>query len=41
LGILTLACPKGSYISVFVEGSDAEAAIAAFSQLFADKFGEE
>jgi len=41
LGILTLACPQGSHISVVVEGSDAEAAIDAFAKLFADKFGEE
>lgn len=41
LGILTLACPKGSYISVVVDGVDAQDTINAFEELFADKFGED
>jgi phosphocarrier protein HPr len=41
LGILTMACPQGSHISIFVDGSDAKEAIDAFAQLFANKFGEE
>ena len=41
LGILTLACPQGSYISVQADGVDAEQAIEAFEQLFQDKFGED
>lgn len=41
LGILTLSCPKGSYISVLAEGPDADAALDAFEKLFADKFGED
>jgi len=41
LGILTLSCPQGSYMSVQADGMDAEAAIIAFEKLFADKFGED
>jgi phosphocarrier protein len=41
LGILTLSCPQGSYISVHVDGVDAERAILAIEKLFADKFGED
>jgi phosphocarrier protein HPr len=41
LGILTLSCPKGSYISIRVDGPDAEDAILAFAVLFNEKFGEE
>ncbi len=41
LGILTMACPIGSHISVQADGPDAEEAIIAFEKLFADKFGED
>jgi phosphocarrier protein HPr len=41
LGILTLSCPQGSYITVQADGPDAEEAIVAFGNLFADKFGED
>lgn len=41
LGILTLSCPRGSFISVQADGLDAETAISAFEKLFADKFGED
>ena len=41
LGILTLSCPYGSYITVHADGHDAEEAIDAFTKLFAEKFGED
>ncbi|MDQ5985324.1 MAG: Phosphocarrier protein HPr [Syntrophus sp. SKADARSKE-3] len=41
LGILTLSCPKGSYITVRADGSDAEDVLLAFAALFDEKFGEE
>lgn len=41
LGILTLACPKGSWISIRAEGEDAAEAIGELGKLIADKFGEE
>ncbi len=41
LGILTLCCPMGSYLSVEADGPDAEEAMAAFERLFEEKFGEE
>jgi phosphocarrier protein HPr len=41
LGILTLSCPFGSYITVHADGHDAEEAIIAFERLFAEKFGED
>lgn len=41
LGILTLCCPMGSYLSVEADGPDAEEAMAAFERLFDEKFGEE
>jgi phosphocarrier protein HPr len=40
LGILTLYCPQGSRLTVRVEGADAGEAIAAFTRLIEDKFGE-
>jgi phosphocarrier protein len=40
LGILTLACPKGSTISVRAEGSDAQEALEEIGKLIDDKFGE-
>ena len=41
LSILTLACPKGSWISVKVEGSDATEAMKNLGELIEDKFGED
>lgn len=41
LGILTLACSRGGFITVKVEGSDAIEALTALESLFADKFGED
>jgi phosphotransferase system HPr (HPr) family protein len=40
LSILTLACPKGTEISVRAVGEDSEALIEALTQLFEQKFGE-
>ena len=41
LGILTLACPLGSRITVRAEGVDAGEAVADIGRLFNDKFGED
>ena len=41
LSILTLACPRGSLVTVKAEGKDAEDAVAAVGKLIEDKFGEE
>jgi len=41
LGILTLACSRGGFITVKVEGSDAIEALNDLASLFADKFGED
>jgi len=41
LGILTLACPKGSRLIVRVEGVDATEAMEALGRLIEDKFGED
>lgn len=41
LSILTLACPKGSQLTIKVEGSDARKAIKSLEKLIEDKFGEE
>lgn len=40
LGILTLACPKGSTISVRAEGADAQEALEEIGLLIENKFGE-
>jgi phosphocarrier protein HPr len=40
LGILTLACPQGSWISIRAEGPDALEAVEDLGRLIADKFGE-
>ena len=40
LGILTLCCPKGSRLTVRVDGDDAAQAMAALARLIEDKFGE-
>jgi phosphocarrier protein HPr len=41
LGLLTLACPMGSRITVRAEGADAEQAVESLGELIAGKFGEE
>jgi phosphocarrier protein HPr len=41
MGILMLAAPKGSRISVSVNGEDAEEAMKALRELIEDGFGEE
>ncbi len=41
LGILTLACSRGGFITVKAEGNDAVDALTALESLFADKFGED
>jgi len=41
LGILTLACPKGSSIIVKAEGEDALDALDELEELVEKKFGEE
>lgn len=40
LGLLTLACPKGTVLTVEAEGPDAEVALKAMAELFAGGFGE-
>lgn len=40
LEILTLACPKGSKITIRAEGEDASGAIEGLGMLIEDKFGE-
>jgi phosphocarrier protein HPr len=40
MGVMMLAAPCGSTVTVRAEGADAEAAIAALTTLFAGKFGE-
>ncbi|MCF8061711.1 MAG: HPr family phosphocarrier protein [Deltaproteobacteria bacterium] len=41
LSILTLACPKGTEVSIRTDGKDAGALLEALCRLFEDKFGEE
>jgi len=41
LGILTLACPRGSYITIRAEGPDALAVVEELGTLIEDKFGED
>jgi phosphocarrier protein len=41
LSILTLACPKGSIISLRADGPDADKLLVAMERLIDDKFGEE
>jgi len=40
LGILTLACPQGSRVTVRAEGADALQAIESLEGLFEGNFGE-
>jgi phosphocarrier protein HPr len=41
LGILTLACPKGSSIIIKAEGEDAKDAIKELGELIENRFGED
>ncbi|HIJ78062.1 MAG: HPr family phosphocarrier protein [Desulfobulbaceae bacterium] len=41
LDVMSLACPKGTKVKIKACGEDAEAAIAALSELVRDNFGEE
>lgn len=41
LSILTLACPRGSMMTIRAEGADAHEAIEALGKLIEDKFGED
>ena len=41
LGILTLACPKGSSITISAEGDDAREVIEQLGNLIDGKFGED
>lgn len=41
LGILTLACPYGSKITIKAEGADADEAVEALRKLIEEKFGED
>lgn len=41
LGILTLACQSGSFLTVTAEGSDADDAMEALERLFIAKFNED
>ncbi len=40
MGVMMLAAGKGSSVLIEAEGADAEQAIAALTQLIAEKFGE-
>lgn len=41
LGILTLACPKGSSLVVSAEGTDEDKALEEIGRLIENKFGED
>jgi phosphocarrier protein HPr len=41
LDVMSMACAKGTTISLKAAGEDAEAALTALAALIADKFGEE
>jgi phosphocarrier protein len=40
MGVMMLAAGKGSTVKIDADGPDAEAALAALTQLIADRFGE-
>ena len=40
MGVMMLAAGKGSTVKIDAEGADADAALAALTQLIADRFGE-
>lgn len=41
LDVMSMACTKGTPVSIKAAGEDAEEALAALARLIADKFGEE
>ena len=41
LSVLTMACPKGSMMTIRAEGRDARAAVDALGKVIEDKFGED
>jgi phosphocarrier protein len=41
IGVLLLAAPQGSRITVMADGIDEEEAMTALARLIADRFGEE
>ncbi len=41
MGVMMLAAAQGTQVRVEVSGVDEQAALAALTQLFADRFGEE
>jgi phosphocarrier protein HPr len=41
MGVMMLAAGLGAKVTLIAEGEDAEPALAALTQLIADKFGEE
>ena len=41
MGVMMLAASKGTSISLFAEGDDAEPAISKLTELVLDRFGEE
>jgi phosphocarrier protein len=40
MGVMMLAAGKGSSVTIEAQGADAQAALAALTQLIADRFGE-
>lgn len=40
MGVMMLAAPKGSLVTLEVNGADEEEAMATLSKLIADRFGE-
>lgn len=40
MGVMMLAAPKGSLVTLEVNGSDEEEAMATLAKLIADRFGE-
>lgn len=41
MGVLLLAAPQGSVLTVVADGADEDAAVAALAKLVDDKFGED
>lgn len=41
LDLMTLGAPQGSILEISVRGADAEAALAALTQVIENRFGEE
>lgn len=41
MGILTLAAPRGTSLTIWAQGQDAQQALQALSRLVEDNFGEE